>query len=71
VDRDDAGVLEAGGDQGLAQEPDLADVAAGDQLLDRDIAAELAVVGAGHAAQAAAAVLAEDVVAERIAELGR
>jgi hypothetical protein len=71
VDRDDAGVLEASGDQGLAQEPDLAHVAARDQLLDRDVAAELAVVGARHPAEAAAAMLAEDLVAVWIAELRR
>ena len=71
VDRDDAGVLEARGDQGLAQEADLADVAARDQLLDRDVAAEVEVVGARHAAEAAATVLAEDLVAARVTELAR
>jgi hypothetical protein len=70
VDRDDAGVLEARGDEGLAEEADLADVGARDELLDRDVAAELAVVDAGDAAEAAAAVLADDLVALGCARLG-
>src|SRR5262249_48158426 len=69
IDRDDAGMLEARGDQRLAQEADLADVIARDQLLDGDVASEVDVVRARHAAQATAAVLAEDVVALGVAGL--
>ena len=71
VHRHDARVLEARGDQRLAQEADLVDVAARDQLLDRDVAPEVAVVRAEHPAQAAAAVLAEDHVALGVAVLGQ
>src|SRR6185436_19089810 len=71
VDRHDAGVLEPRGDQRLAEEPHLAGVAAPEHLLDRDLAGELLVVGARDGAEAAAAVLAEDVVALAIADLER
>jgi hypothetical protein len=67
VHGDDAGVLEPRGDQDLALEPRLVDVAARQQLLDRDVAAELAIVGARHPAEAAAAVLAEELVALAVA----
>src|ERR1044071_5077952 len=62
-----ARMLEACGDECLAQEANLADMAAGDQLLDRDVATELDVVSARHAAQPAAPMLAENVITLRIA----
>ena len=70
VNRDDARVLEPRGDQRLAQEANLVDVAARDQLLDRDVAPELAVMGARHSPEAAATVLAHDVVALGVAVMG-
>ncbi|HEX2685772.1 MAG TPA: hypothetical protein VHN14_04105, partial [Kofleriaceae bacterium] len=63
-------MLEARGDQRLAQEANLVDVAPRDQLLDRNVAAELAIVGARHPAEAAAAMLAQDLIAIGVAELG-
>jgi hypothetical protein len=63
-------VLEARGDQRLAKEPHLADMASCQQLLDRDVAAELDIMGARHAAEAAAAVLAEDLIARGVATQG-
>src|ERR1051325_9938578 len=50
VDRDDARVLEAGSDEGLAQEADFANVVARQELLDGNVAAELEVVRARDAA---------------------
>jgi hypothetical protein len=71
VDRHDARVLEARRDQCFAQKANLAEIATREQLLDRDLAAEIAVVGAEHAADAAAAMLAEDLVAIRVADRNR
>jgi hypothetical protein len=69
VDRDNAWVLEARSDQRFAKEADLVHVAARDQFLDGDISAELAIVGARDAAEAAAAMFVEDLVAVWIADL--
>lgn len=71
VDRDDAGVLETRGDQRLAKKTQLAGGAAMEQLLQRDVPAHLAIVRAIDAAEATTAVLAEDVIAGRIAILER
>src|SRR5204862_3210733 len=57
------------GDQRLALEANLADVAARQQLLDRDIAGELAVARARHPAEAAAPVLGQDLIAVAVADL--
>jgi hypothetical protein len=70
VNGDDAGMLEARGDQGFAQEARFVDVAMRKQLLDGHVASELAVVSARDAAEAAAAVLRDDLVAVGVAELG-
>ena len=69
VDGNDPRVLEASGDQRLAQEAHLAEVASRDQLLDRDVAAQVAIVRTGDAAEAASAVLVNDLVAIGIAQL--
>ena len=58
-------MFEARGDQGFAEESDLADMATGDELLDRDVALELVVARARNAAEATASVLIEDFVAIR------
>src|SRR5262249_14922932 len=71
VDRDDARMLEARGDQYLTQKANLVRRAARMKLLDRDIAAELAVERARHAAEAAAVVLAEDLVTPGAAKVIR
>jgi hypothetical protein len=71
MDRDDAGVLEARGDQRLAEEAGLGRRAAVQQLLDGDRPAELEVAGPHHAAEAAAAVLLDHLVAGLIALLQR
>ena len=55
VDRDDAGVLELGGDLGLVEEPRADDGIIGllgPELLQRDLAAERAVAGEPDAAHA-------------------
>src|SRR5262249_50867387 len=67
VDRDDAGMLEAGGDQRFAQEADLADVAARDQFLGNYVAAEFHLLGAQDAAQTGAAMLAKRAIPVGIA----
>src|SRR5262249_9443464 len=69
VNRDDAGVLEPSGDEGLAQEASLLETAAGDQFLDCDISVEDEVAGARHSAEAAAAMLPDDLVALRVMDL--
>ena len=51
VHGDDARVLEPRRDQGLAQESDLADGPSRQELLEGDVAAELAIVAAGDAAR--------------------
>jgi hypothetical protein len=56
-------------DQGLAQQANLADSPSRQELLDGDVAAELAIVDTRHATETAAAVLRDDLVAVTIAEL--
>ena len=58
VDRDDAGVLEAGRDPGLALEPRHVHGRVGQHVLDRDRATERAIVGQDHAPHPAPAELA-------------
>jgi len=69
VDWNDAGVLEASGDEGLAHEANFVHRAAREQLLDGDIAAELEVVGTRDLAETAATVLAEMMIARWVAHL--
>src|SRR5262249_33236755 len=67
VPRPDPGLLEARGAERLAEDPELRAPAAALQLLDRDVAPELAVVPAQHDAETATALLAEYVVAIALA----
>jgi hypothetical protein len=62
-------VLQASSDERFAEEADLADVTARQELLDGDVAAELEVVCAGDATEAAAAVFPQNSIARRVAEL--
>src|ERR1043165_3256522 len=69
VDRDDAWVLEARGDEDLAQKADFVAGAARVELFDGDVAAELAIECARHLAQPAAGGLPQVLVAARAAKL--
>ena len=68
MDRDDGRVLEARGDQGLSDEARLSGVARPEQLLDGDLAIELAIVGDHYSAETAARMFGAEVVARAIAK---
>ena len=71
VDRDHVRVLEARGDDRLADEARLRARRPREQLLQRDVAAEVAIGRAQDAADTTATVLADDLVAVRIAHAER
>ena len=67
MDGDDAGMFEARGDLGFADEAGLRAVTGVQELFDGDGALEVAVERLHHAAEATTTVLADDVVAVGIA----
>ena len=62
-------MLETRGDQGFAQEANFADVATREELLDGHITSKLSIAGLGDAAEAAATMLRDHLVAVGVANV--